>query len=157
MKVNHIFYLMIFVIISSCTKQQEVKNPVEGAWQLYYSKYVHNDTIISEVVAYVTGTNIKVWSGKNFISVGQFKQDTTYFDNYVGGTYTLNGDKYVEHILYHVSKKYVGKDVPMILEIKGDTLIQTWPTDKNGKIDKSNYEVEKYVRIKNTPAIVRNP
>jgi len=147
MKVNHIFYLMVLIIISSCSSK-EIKLSEVGAWQLYYSKSVSADTIVFEVVGYVTGTDIKVWSGKNFISVGHFKIDTTYQDNYVGGTYKLSGNQYEENILYHVDKKYVGKTIKMILEIKGDTLTQTWPTDQNGQIDKSNYRIEKYVKIK---------
>jgi len=51
-------------------------------------------------------------------------------------------------ILYHVNKQYVGKTIKMLLGIRGDTLIQTWPVDKNGQIDKSNYTIEKYTRIK---------
>ena len=148
MKVRYIFYLMVLIIISSCGSKDIEQPKVQGAWQLYYWKRVAADTIAFEVVGYVTGTDIKVWSGKNFISVGQFKEDTTYQDNYAGGTYKLNGNQYEENILYHVDKKYIGKTIKMILEIQGDTLIQSWPTDQNGQIDKSNYSIEKYVRIK---------
>jgi len=149
MKVKYIFYLMIILIMSSCgAKNKEVKHPEVGAWQLFYSKYVRADTIVFEILGDVTGTDVKVWSGKYFISVGRFKEDTTYVDNYVGGSYTLNGNNYEEHIQYHVNKKYVGKTVKMIMEFKGDTLIQTWPVDKNGQIDSKNYVREKYVKIK---------
>lgn len=147
MKINHIFYLMILLIISSCGSK-EVKHPEVGAWQLQYFKRIASDTVAFEIVGYVTGTDVKVWSGKNFISVGRFKEDSVYKDNYAAGTYKLNGDQYEETILYHVNKQYVGKTIKMLLGIKGDTLIQTWPVDKNGQIDKSNYTIEKYTRIK---------
>ena len=148
MKVNHIFYLMIFLIISSCGSK-EVKNPEIGAWQLHYSKRVAADTVAFEVVGFISGSEIKVWSGKNFISVGQFKQDTVYRDMFSGGSYKLNGDQYEETILYHVNKANVGKTVKMLLGIKGDTLIQTWPVDKNGQlIDKHYYYIEKFIRVK---------
>jgi hypothetical protein len=36
----------------------------------------------------------------------------------------------------------------MLVEIKGDTLYQTWPVNGNWQINKYDYTVEKYVRIK---------
>jgi hypothetical protein len=35
----------------------------------------------------------------------------------------------------------------MIIEIKNDTLHQTWPVDDNGKIDSANYRIENYIRL----------
>jgi hypothetical protein len=35
----------------------------------------------------------------------------------------------------------------MLLEIKHDTLVQTWPADDNGNIDPKAYNIEKYVRF----------
>jgi hypothetical protein len=36
----------------------------------------------------------------------------------------------------------------MLIEIKNDTLIQTYPVDDNGKMEKDWAWIEKYVRIK---------
>jgi hypothetical protein len=139
---------MIFLIISSCGGK-EAKSPEIGAWQLHYSKRVAADTVAFEVVGFISGSEIKAWSGKNFISVGQFKQDTVYNDMYSGGSYTLNGNLYEETVLYHTNKANIGKTVKMLLGIKGDTLIQTWPVDKDGKlIDKNYYYIEKFIRVK---------
>lgn len=35
----------------------------------------------------------------------------------------------------------------MLLEMRNDTLIQTWPVNGDGQIDKSNYRIEKLVRV----------
>ncbi len=35
----------------------------------------------------------------------------------------------------------------MKLEIRNDTLIHTYPLDENDKVHKSNYFIEKYVRL----------
>ena len=147
MKFSHIFYLLILLIVSGCDGKV-VKHPEIGAWQLHYFKRISADTLTFEVIGYVTGTNMKVWSGKNFISVGNLKEDSVYRDNYAAGTYKLNGIFYEEHIQYHVNKSYIDKTIKMVLQIKGDTLIQIWPVRDDGTIDKRNYSVEKYVRIK---------
>jgi hypothetical protein len=40
----------------------------------------------------------------------------------------------------------VGTSQKLLLEIKDDTLIQTWPCDDNWLIDTSNYSIQKLVR-----------
>jgi hypothetical protein len=36
----------------------------------------------------------------------------------------------------------------MRIVVENDTLVQVWPTDEMGEIDKSNYTSEKYVKVK---------
>lgn len=69
-------------------------------------------------------------------------------DSFVGGLYSLNGKRYSEDIQYHVNKSAVGQKVNMSMEMKGDTLIQIWPADDMGNVDKNKSNCEKYVRIK---------
>ena len=33
----------------------------------------------------------------------------------------------------------------MLLEVKNDTLVQTWPVNENGQIDENNYRIEKFI------------
>ena len=67
MKINHIFYLMILLIISSCGSK-EVKHPEVGAWQLQYFKRIASDTVAFEIVGYFKEPDVKFGPVKNFIS-----------------------------------------------------------------------------------------
>jgi hypothetical protein len=67
-------------------------------------------------------------------------------DNYGGGTYTFQGDRYQENVLY-AGKMIMNRKNKMIQEIKNDTLIQKWPVDENWKLAEK-YSIEKYIRLK---------
>lgn len=138
--------LIIALIIGSCT-QQGNKLP-QGAWQFVQGQHVYADSIVNSFPGKYSGSDIKMWSEKHFLAVGRFKIDTTFIENYVGGTYKLEGNRYEESILYHVNKNAVGQKVKMLLELRNDTLIQTYPVDDNGKPVKGVYYIEKYVRLK---------
>jgi len=145
MKATSIFFMMIIMIIAGCA-EQESKFP-QGAWQLVYLKVISGDTLRYEFPGNVTGSDIKMWSENHFLTVGRFKLDTTSMDNGVGGTYTLNRNRYEETILYYPGQDGTGEKVKMLLELKNDTLTQTFPVDDNGQIDKNKYNIEKYVRL----------
>jgi hypothetical protein len=145
MKQKTVFLLLCSIIIVSCTPQKS--SPLEGTWQFIYGKSVAGDSLVYEFPGNVTGDQIKMWSENHFVFVGKFDFDTTTIDNYGGGTYTLEGDRYEENILYHSSKSSVGQTVKMLLEIRNDTIIQTWPVSDDGETDQSNYNIEKYTRL----------
>jgi hypothetical protein len=90
----------------------------------------------------------KIWSGSTCMGVGRIKEDTTVTDMYFLGTYKLAGNKYEENVKYLSYKPWEGKTIKMTLEMKNDTLIQTYPVDDNGKMEKDWAWIEKYVRIK---------
>lgn len=67
-------------------------------------------------------------------------------DNYGGGTYTINGNQYVETIKYHFTKDYVGKILKMSLELQNDTLIQNYHlVDSAGRQIENKSSIEKYI------------
>ncbi len=144
MKTTFFLLLLIPLFFVSCNKTTGL--PHEGAWKFFYAKSVSADTVVFEFPGNLTGSDLKVWTKNHFIFVGLFDMDTTKIDSYGGGTYTLDGNRYEENILYHANKKSVGEKVKMLLEVKNDTLIQTWPVNEDGQIDKSNYRIEKYIR-----------
>jgi hypothetical protein len=146
MKTKIIYYLSVLVIISSCA-QQKSKFP-QGAWQLVHIQIISGDSVVAAYPGNYTGTDMKMWSDSNFIFVGKFKNDTTIINNYGGGKYKLEGNRYEEYILYHSNTGAVGSTVKMVMELRKDTLVQTWPVDEKGEVIKSNYYIEKYVRIK---------
>jgi hypothetical protein len=137
--------LIIALIIGSCTQQK--RSPVEGAWKLVFSQSVKGDSILLKYPGNVTMNDIKMWSKGYVLYVGRYKIDTTSMDGYGGGPYKLEGNKYEENIQFFSVQSSVGQTVKMLLEIKNDTLIQTWPLLENGQIDKSNFRQEKYIRL----------
>jgi len=135
---------MIALIISSC--QQQKSSKIEGAWKLVSIYAVVNDTV-QTFPGFWKGAQMKMWSKDHFAFVGEFKSDTISEDSYGGGTYTLKDNLYDETILYHTYKSEVGKTIKMKLEIKNDTLYQTFPLKDDGTLDSSNYHTEKYIRF----------
>ena len=137
--------LIIALVVTGCAPQKN--SPILGAWKLVHATWVHRDTLIGEFPGTWSGNDIKMWSKDYFVFVGRVKSDTTFSDSYGGGRYTLEGNRYTEYIQFHAWKPLVGDSARMILEINNDTLVQTWPVQADGQIDKSNFRRETYVRV----------
>ena len=138
--------LIITLGFFSCGKK---KSPdIEGAWKLVHYQTNKGDSIFVEFPGKNDMDMIKIWSGNHFMCVGRSKIDTTVSDMYGTGTFKLEGNKYVENVRILFYKPWEGKTIKMTIEIKNDTLIQTYPVDDNGQMDKSWAWIEKYVRIR---------
>jgi hypothetical protein len=149
MKAKIIFGLLISILVWSCNPNEKQHRRIDGAWSLVYYKSISKDTVIGRYIGKdVIGSQLKVWSQGHFAFVGRFNVAQKQVDNYGGGTYTLDGSQYTETILYHTNKKWIGTQPKMLIEVKGDTLYQTWPVNDNWQVDKSNYTIEKYSRLK---------
>jgi len=109
---------------------------------------VENDSTIATFPADYQGSQVKMWCNNYWMFVGEYSQDTVKSENYGGGSYTLEGIVYKETIKYHASEDYIGETLRMRIVVANDTLIQVWPADEMGEVDKSNYHSEKYVRGK---------
>ena len=141
-----IFLCCLLLILSICINTQ--KNPeLSGAWNLVQSQKVHDNKVTVIYPGMYSGDQIKVWIDNQFLFVGRFKTDTI-INSYGSGTYKLTGNKYEEYIRYHILQNAEGKTVKMTMEMKGDTLYQTYPYDDNWQLNKSNSTVEKYIIIK---------
>ncbi len=147
MKKIMMLFIAVLMISPGC-KQKEEFNPIEGAWNLIYVKDVENDSVVSEFPLTYQGSDMKIWTKENWCFVGRYTNDSVTEDNYGGGTYTINGNIYMENIVYHKGKDLVGKKIKMLMTVKNDTLIQIWPLDENDQVNKSNCTVEKYTRLK---------
>lgn len=131
----------------SCGCNTMEQSPIVGTWQLDYAKSIARDTLYFEAPGTVSVDQIKMWSENYFIFVGHYELDTSILDGGGGGTYTLEGNRYEEFIQYYTTGNAVGTTVKMILEIRNDTLIQTWPVDEYGEVDSANYRIERYIRL----------
>ena len=121
---------------------------LQGTWQLAGGWFFDNNGKRTMYQAGDPFNQVKVWSGKQFICVGKYKDGDHYVNNFSCGTFALDGKKYSEDIKYHVNPDDVGNVYNMSMEIKGDTLIQAWPADAMGNVDKNKSICEKYVRMK---------
>jgi len=149
MKAKLIFFLIISVIVWSCNPNEKQHRKIDGAWGLVGYNSISKDTVIGRYIGKeVIGSQLKIWSQGHFVFSGRFKVGAKEVDNYGGGTYTLEGSQCIETILYHTNKKWLGTQPKMLIEVKGDTLYQTWPVNDMWKVDKSNYTIEKYARLK---------
>jgi len=90
---------------------------------------------------------IKMWSDNHFTFVGKYKVDTVITYRFGTGTYTLEGDRYEEDIMYHFDESYEGIKNKMLLEFKNDTLRHIFPVDDSGQPDQNRYYIELYVRL----------
>lgn len=149
MKIKLIAGLMISIIFLSCNPNEKQHRKINGAWSLVYYRSYAKDTVIGRYIGKdVIGSQVKMWSDEHFVFAGQFKVGNKEIDNFGGGTYTLDGSAYIETIVYHTNKQWIGTQPKMLIEIKHDTLTQTWPVNDMWQVDKSNYTIEKYVRLK---------
>jgi hypothetical protein len=145
MKASILFCLMISMIIIGCAQQKSTS--LEGAWSVVSWHSIRGGLSIEPFPEISSGGGIKIWSKNHVLFVGRYKTDTVYLNDYGGGTFKLNGNRYEENLLYFCVQKEVGTTVRILLEIKNDTLIQTWPADKNWQVDKANYDIQKMIRI----------
>lgn len=152
MKKLTLFFIVAIFIIAGCTTKK--KESIEGVWQMVSAKWIDDSGYLSDdpTVYYVPediqGGAIKAWLDGYVIVAGTMKLDSIDLPSYVAATYTLDGNKYAETIIYHDWTASPGTVVNMIVEIKGDTLIQKFPVDENWNLNENAYMWEKYVRLK---------
>lgn len=127
--------------------RDNLESLIEGAWKLIFAQKVTDGVVDFDFPNKVSGSSIKIWSGSHYTSVGKFQVNSSQINLYGGGTYSFEGNIYVEIIKYHFMPNSVGNEVKMILEIRNDILIQKWPVNTDGKIDDNNYFIEKYMRL----------
>lgn len=135
----------LIILLTMGVYAQEKKSPLEGTW-----KCVSMGTLKMPGGRGPSMTNgsIKTFSKEYFTFVGHVTTDTVSVDVYGAGTYTMNGNKYEEDIIYHNDKSLIGTKYKAIDEIVGDTLYHktnemadSWDLGKN-------YYTEKYVRLR---------
>ncbi len=146
MKFLSLFLVFVF-LLSSSTIAQEKKNPIEGTWELVSGKWSDPDTTYLFPIT-DSGRQIKMISRTHFVWMSQ---DTSRKDVYGfgGGKYTLDGDKYTEHIEIFYDPRGIGKSLTFKMRVEGDTLIQsgTMPFKKLGLADYDLETYEVYKRI----------
>lgn len=131
----YIFFLCVLFAFQPSEKK------MEGTWKMLSYKVVNNGK-----TAYLVGSQLKTWTKNHVLFVGKFHVNGEDRYNYGSATYSIDETHYTENFIHMVSGANEGKAVKVLLEIKGDTLYQTFPIKDDWSFDKNNYRQEKYVR-----------
>ena len=140
------------MIIAAFTESQK-RDPqisdevsLKGTWKLLTGILIEKgDTVFTD---YTTDKSfIKIINDSHFAFLSHtLRKDTTDFSA-GGGSYTLTGNNYTEHLEYCNAKEWEGHDFSFTVTITGDTLVQTGVE----KIEAQGIErinTEKYIRYK---------
>ncbi|NVO19530.1 MAG: hypothetical protein HXX13_07510 [Bacteroidetes bacterium] len=146
MIIRLICFLLILLSFTACNQKKAIS--IEGAWRQIEHKTFTGDSVVIDFPGKSEVDAIKIWSGNRFMFVARVKTDTVVEENYGTGTFKLEGNRYEENINILGYKPWEGKTIKMTLEIRNDTLIQTYPVDDNGVKEKEWACIEKYLRLK---------
>lgn len=130
----------ILVVLCLMAFQPPAKK-FQGTWRMVSYKVVN-----SGESNYLNGEQLKTWTKNHVLFVGKFHVNGEDRYNYGSATYTIDGTHYTENFIHMAGGENEGKAVKVLLEIKGDTLFQTFPIKDDWTYDKNNYRQEKYVR-----------
>lgn len=146
-----ILLLAISLLLAFAFKNSKYNSAVHlnGTWQLV------SGVTITKGVSIVTDYSknqrmIKIINDTHFAflkhDLNTMKDSSNHFDA-GGGTYTLKGNKYTEHLDYYSDTNWEAKAFDFTINIINDTLIQKGIE----KVEKEGIEraiIEKYVRLK---------
>jgi hypothetical protein len=126
-KVKFIIALMLAFIVLKCTYQPG--NPIEGFWDMQYAEWSTADTTFVFMKS-ESNQQVKVFERNHFIWLQEdLKADSTNQDLIIGGfgSYTMSGDTVFEVLEMSPWPDDHGKSLSSKIEIRGDSLIQTFP------------------------------
>jgi hypothetical protein len=141
--------LVCIVLLTACEYKPKPESPITGTWKLL------SGTTITKGVSVTTDYTkdqefIKVINDSHFAFLKHGKniqKDSSNHFDAGGGAYSINGDKYTEHLDYYGDKNWEGKSFDFTVSIRGDTLVQ----EGQEKVEKENINrtiIEKYIRLK---------
>jgi hypothetical protein len=141
--------LFAFSLLFSCKARQGESIRLNGTWQLLSGTTITRG--VSAVTDYTKGKMmIKIINDSHFAFLSHDlnppKDSSNHFDA-GGGSYSLTGDQYIEHLDYYTDHNWEGKPFTFTVSIKDDTLIQRGIE----KVENENINreiIEKYIRVK---------
>jgi hypothetical protein len=154
MKQLIIFFPITVIFFLSCnTKTTTAADPsvnLNGTWQLVTGITITKGD--SAVTDYTKKQRmIKIINDSHFAFLkhdADVPKDSSLNFDAGGGSYTLTGDQYTEHLDFYNDKNWEGKSFNFTVILKNDTLIQKGKEKVEGTgIDRDI--IEKYVKVKN--------
>ncbi len=151
MKTKILYFLLVSFLLFSFSFDNLKPSAIQlkGTWQLVSA------TTITKGKSVTTDYRknermIKIINDTHFAflkhSLHTKKDSSNHFDA-GGGTYTLKGNQYTEHLEYYADKNWEDKTFHFTVGLKNDTLTQKGVE----KLEKENIDrviIEKYVRLK---------
>ena len=143
---------LCFVCLVTCREKTESDQkttstlPLQGTWKLLTGTIIEKgDTVVTDYTK--ERSFIKIINETHFSFLHHtLRKDTTDFSA-GGGSYTLNGNKYTEHLEYCSAKEWEGHDFSFTVTVSNDTLIQQGVEKIEAQgIERMN--TEKYIRYK---------
>ncbi len=144
--------LLACALLLSChaevKKDLTLASPLNGTWKLISGTTITKG--VSSVADYIKGRQmIKIINDSHFAflkhDLNPPADSSNNFDA-GGGSYTLTGDQYTEHLDYYKDRNWEGKTFTFTVTVQNDTL----PQKGIEKVDKENIDriiIEKYVRM----------
>jgi hypothetical protein len=152
MKLKLTFLSIALMCLLSCdvkTKTDDQSIHLNGTWQLITHTEITKG--VSAVTDYTKGKKfLKIINDDHFAFLTHnldVKKDSSNHFDAGGGSYTLVGNKYTEHLDFYTDKNWEGKAFDFTVTIKNDTLTQQGLE----KLEKEGIErtiIEKYVKLK---------
>lgn len=133
----------------SCASQNSSTVPIAGTWRLISGTSIaKGDTSVTDYTKSMS--MIKIINDSHFAFLKHDrnapKDSSNHFDG-GGGSYTLNGSTYTEHLDYYGDRNWEGKTFTFTVSIANDTLTQKGIEKVEGAgVD--HEIIERYVRVK---------
>jgi hypothetical protein len=150
-----LFALFMSLVLISCTEQPPREGsklaglPVQGTWKLLSGTLIEKgDTVVTDYTK--TLSFIKVINETHFAFLKHDLnggKDSTASFGAGGGSYTLKGNEYTEHLEYCNDRAWEGHDFSFTLTISNDTLVQSG-VEKIEAEGIERYNIEKYIRVR---------
>ena len=147
------FFLLLMTFSCNVSVKKDMTQDADvslvGTWALVSGQTItKNDTVFTD---YTKGKKmIKIINASHFAflrhDLNHGKDSTTADYAAGGGTYTLNGDEYVENLEYFNDRNWEGHSFHFKVRLSNDTLIQTG-IEKIDSLGIDQQIVERYVRL----------
>lgn len=158
MQIHTTLMFILFSVAGACNRPSSdsglhtAKVPLQGTWKLLSGTLIEaGDTVATDYTR--SEEMIKIINDNHFaflrhdLSKGQ---DSLKVFVAGGGRYTLEDNRYTEHLEFCSAREWEGSTFEFTIAIDGDTLIQQG-VESVAAAGVERYNIEKYVRVKSNP------
>lgn len=149
MKTNFLPIAVLSILVLSCNSPKKPSIPIVGTWRLISSTTITRG--VSSTTDYTKKSNmIKIINDSHFAflkhDINSSRDSSNHFDA-GGGSYTLKGNTYTEHLAYYSNRNWEGNIFNFTISINNDTLVQKG-IEKVESEGVDHEIIERYVRVR---------